>query len=160
MSAWMHGNYHLSAVVNTMYGADYSRYPWWNTGPQKGAKKGDPMYVPVTAEEAFLVLQEANAQSIARYYSHHGETVASNIADSEPYLPPDQTDTLNPVTCAKAISSIDYQSCGYEGWEASLARRLLQAMKEPLLTSILRGTEHKSLEPIRKDAWDIRKGSA
>ena len=139
MSAWMHNNYHLSVVVNTIY--------------RDACQPYKALGLPDTPERAFNLLRRANARSIEARYGHLGETVDGCIEQCGPYLP--DTDLADTHGCATAIRSIDYQSCEYAGWRESPACRLLRRMNGLLLTRLIDELDNGNYKPPRADAWSM-----
>jgi hypothetical protein len=140
MSAWMHGNYHLSVVVNTIYKEGRGLVP-------KGA--------PATAEEAFLWLRKDNARSIAARYVHLGEAVEANEAQCGDYL--SITDIVDDNTLKMAIASIEYQSCEHPEWADGAAHIFLDGVLRAI-AQVAGETEYVGYDAdkARNDAWSMK----
>lgn len=54
--------------------------------------------------------------------------------------------TLKPVEVIKACDCLEYQSCEYEGWKASRARKMLNDIREGAINA---------LEGMEQAAWEI-----
>lgn len=135
MSAWMHGNYHLSAVVNSIY-RDVRLIP--ETAPK-------------SAKEAFEMLREANARSIEARYRHHGSTAADYVEQCGEYLP--HTDTLDHESLKMALGSIRYQSCEFAEWDTCEAALFIVAVRGVLAR--LTGSDDYDELLVRSDSWCI-----
>jgi hypothetical protein len=118
MSAFLVDPYHIGQIV---------RYN----------KDSKPSYSPFSHQDRDAMAQclaEANLRSIhARYHSSHhqmnpfdtdAEYVRACIDEaSRDDLPP-----LSPIQLLKAIDCLAYQSCEYDGWEYSQAKKYLDDM--------------------------------
>lgn len=130
MSAWMCSDAHISALLTFAieHGAQYP-------SPDSGRP------VTITAENATAIGQILVLENVRSLMARYGDDSHMHDFAFQPF-----SHVLTPVEALKAVACLDYQSCEDAGWEASLARKILDGID----AAILRMTNRASLQDMRK----------
>jgi len=111
MSAFIVNKKHIDYILSTKLNSKYD-------------------YPPLTEKQLTKIgqiLVNENFKSVNYRYHENFQPYKYNF---QPVI------NFNPIQALKAIDCLDYQSCKHEGWKKSRAKRILEDIKDSLITML------------------------